>query len=154
MGEGESLHIPSLQAGSPPGSEDLRIVVQGQLTADVLVELEGFGVRAAHPGLLLFGSIPDQAALGGTLRRLHAAGLVITTVECHRRSFHVASPADPQPGQPTRPHRHVARIEVDGRTNPATSTLEFHLVDDDELFVVLDALEEWGLHLRTVTTDA
>lgn len=148
--------------------EELRIVVQGALTADVLMELEGFGVRAAEPGLLLFGDVADQAALGGTLRRLHAAGLEITAVECRRHSLDLHRlPTSFTPASTD--GRHTAQIEVDGtapaavtdlldcvarRENPATTTLEFLVSDDKELFVVLDALDEWGLQLRTLVTGA
>lgn len=141
-------------------------MVQGELTADLLVELEGFGVRAAEPGLLLFGKVPDQASLGGTLRRLHSAGLVITSVECHRHSMHLPHDVPPTIRRDV-PSRNLAQIEVHGvvppevgelvecvgrRDNPPTTTLEFHLAGDDELFVVLDALEECGLHLRNLVT--
>lgn len=166
MRKEQTGQVTMISHDSVSGSEELRIVVQGDLTADVLVELEGFGVRAAEPGLLLFGSVPDQAALGGTLRRLHAAGLVITAAECHRHSVRI--PANVRPAtHPSVPSSNLARIEVDGSVpaevgelvecvgrhdNPATTTLEFRLSGDDELFVVLNALEEWGLHLRKLIT--
>lgn len=147
--------------------EEVRIVVQGSLSADVLVELEGFGVRAAEPGLLLFGEAVDEAALVGTLRRLHAAGLQITAVECRRRSLDPRAPIHTHMKAPAFDAGSMAEVEVDGtppaavadlldcvrrRDNPATTTLEFLVADNDELFSVLDALEQWGLHLRALVT--
>ncbi|MDO5736891.1 MAG: hypothetical protein Q4P15_10500 [Propionibacteriaceae bacterium] len=143
--------------------EDVRIVVQGELSATLLTELVGFGVRAARPGLLLFGNTLDQAALGGTLRRLHAAGLTIVAVECQRQTPTPHFPAIPQPSPPDSSGDQVAQIEVAGtlpaavgtlldcialHENPATTTLEFRILNDDDLFVVLDTLEEWGIGLR------
>lgn len=160
-GAGNSAATPRARI---PGPKELRIVVQGQLTADVLMELDGFGVRAAEPGLLLFGNVADQAALGGTLRRLHGAGLVITAVEYSDHSLNSLSPAS---AAPVAGHRYIAEIEVAGtvppevgdlvecvgrRTTPATTTLSFSVSGDNDLFLVLDAFEEWGLRLRKVVT--
>lgn len=156
-------HVHETHGGRSGAYEDVRIVVEGELSADLLSELVGFGVRAARPGLLLFGTTPDQAALGGTLRRLHAAGLTILAVECQRPMPTSHSPVPPTPIDPITSAEHLAQIEVAGilpdevgtlldcvalRENPATTTLEFRILSDDDLFIVLDTLEEWGISLR------
>ena len=158
--------IPDATCGAASGSgaghlwAGVRLLVEGELTATVLDELEGFGVRAEGSGLVLEGDLPDQTALWGVLRRLHAAGLAICAVE---RIEHPA-PRRGAAGPRSDGRERTVRIEVDGgvtalladltggvvRPGGHPMALEVRVVDDDDLIAVLDDIDTLGLTVRSV----
>lgn len=141
----------------------VRIGVRGAVPGALREELAGFVENVMPGGWVLVGSVADQAALLGTLERLHLAGLRIHDVE------QLMTPsAGPLPGAGTAlpPARGLrARIQVEGRVaallartlarehvaeQPVTTSVEVHLEDDVDLFRLLARLESLALVVREV----
>lgn len=129
----------------------MRIGLRGELTAAVREELDGFVDLPTPGGYLLWGTVPDQGALLGVLRRLHLAGTIIEDVE----QLH---PKETGPGLV------VARIQVGGfvadyladefasalLTEPVETTIEVRVPNQEAFFAVLGRLEALALEVREI----
>ena len=129
---------------------NVRIEIRGELPDATRQELDGFTELPRTDGWMLWGVVPDQAALLGVLHRLHLAGVVVEDVE------QVDEWPDDSSGT------EMARIQVDGRvadylaaqlatahlSEPETTTIEVRVAGQEGLFALLSRLQALAVNLR------
>jgi hypothetical protein len=74
------MNAPAERPAVPPVRALYQLRVSGPIPSDLVRDLEGINVTVEPAETVLYGTLPDQAALFGLLVRIHDLGLQLLEV--------------------------------------------------------------------------